>query len=239
MEPLALEPNEPPRRRAAAALGRTGGRRALPAYDPLVPFPRLGPALLVAAAVASLASCDDGGSPLALGGQRHAPNGADAAFVRSMSSHEKGALGITRLAQRRAHRLELRRIARTMTTEEDANVRELSRLGQGLVNTAAGPPSSAAVNLARVKDATSFDYEFMRTMIEQNRIAITIARREVSAGGDPELKRLAGEIASSREKELEQLQAWLHLWYGRIQPAPSPAPPQPAPRAPRAEPPQI
>jgi uncharacterized protein (DUF305 family) len=90
------------------------------------------------------------------------------------------------------------------------------------------------LDLARVKDATSFDYEFMRTMIERNQAAIAIARNELSFGSDPEVKRLAAAVASSRKKELERLRAWLHLWYGGgIQPgAPPLKPPSPAPGSP-------
>ncbi|MEA2438269.1 MAG: hypothetical protein QOF65_2825 [Thermoleophilaceae bacterium] len=195
------------------------------AYDPTVPFWRLRLLLLAAAASASLASCNGGGSPLgALGVERRAPNAADAAFLRSMTEHSKATLGITRLAQHRALRTELRRIARTMTTEQHANLRDLGSLAQGVAGRAARPPaktrapSSAMLDLARVKDATSFDHEFMRTMIEQNQAAIAIAHEEVRLGSDPDAKRLAAAIESSRKKELDRIRAWLHLWYGEIQP---------------------
>ena len=190
-----------------------------------MPFWRLRSLLLAAAAGASLASCNGGGSSLA--GDAHAPNAADATFLRSMSEHEETALGITRLAQHRALRAELRGIARSMTTEQRTNLRELGSLAQGQAGrgtrpqTAPRPPSSAMLDLARVKDAPSFDYEFMRTMIEQNQRAIAIARREMSFGTDREVKRLAASIASSRKKELDRLKAWLHLWYGGdVQPSP-------------------
>jgi uncharacterized protein (DUF305 family) len=183
--------------------------------------------LLAAAASASLASCNGGDSPLgALGAERHAPNAADAAFLRSMTEHAEGTLGIARLAQHRALRAELRGIARTMTSEQHANLRELGSLAHGLPSRGVRPrttsraPSSAMLDLARVKDATSFDYEFMRTMIEQNQAAIAIAHDEVRLGSDREVKRLAAAIASSRKKDLERLRAWLHLWYGDIQPGP-------------------
>jgi hypothetical protein len=97
------------------------------------------------------------------------------------------------------------------------------------------------VDLARVKDATSFDHEFMRTMVEQNQRAIAIAQHEVSYGSDPAVKRLAAAIVSSRKRELDRIRGWLHLWYGDIQPGPpSIKPPgggggqkpKPAPRAP-------
>jgi uncharacterized protein (DUF305 family) len=193
--------------------------------------------LLAAAASASLASCN-GDSPFAA--ERHKPNAADATFLRSMTEHEEASVGITRLAQRRALRLELRGIARTMTSEQHANLSGLGSLAQRVAGRGARPPatsrapSAAMLDLARVKDATSFDYEFMRTMIERNQAAIAIARNELSFGSDPEVKRLAAAVASSRKKELERLRAWLHLWYGGgIQPgAPPLKPPSPAPGSP-------
>lgn len=202
--------------------------RQLTAYDPAVPFWRLRLLVLAAAASASLTSCSGGGSPLAaVGGAGHAPNAADAAFLRSMTAHTGASLGITGLAQHRALRRELRGIARTMATEQHSNLSDLGSLAQGLAGRGVRPPaasrapSAAMLELARVKDASSFDYEFMRTMIEENQAAIGIAQDEVRLGSDARTKRLAAAIASSRTKELERLRAWLHLWYGGdIQPSP-------------------
>src|SRR3954451_7728767 len=134
--------------------------------------------LVASAAAAGLASCN--GSPFAAGGAQHARNAADAAFLRSMTAHERGALPITQLAQHRARRVKLRGIARTMTGEQTDDLRGFGLLGQP----AAVVPRSAAGDLGRVKAATSFDYEFMRTMIAQNEAAIAIARREVASGSD-------------------------------------------------------
>jgi uncharacterized protein (DUF305 family) len=187
--------------------------------------------LLAAAAGASLTSCNGGDSSLAA--ERHAPNAADAAFLRSMTEHEGGTLGITQLAQQRALRSELRGIARTMTTEQQANLGVLGSLTQGSAGRGVRPPTSqaprsATLDLARVRHATSFDYEFMRTMIARNQAAIAIAHDEVRLGSDTEVKRLAAAIALSREKELERLRGWLHLWYGGdIQPGPGPLEPPP------------
>jgi uncharacterized protein (DUF305 family) len=166
-----------------------------------------------------------------------------------MTPHAEATLGITRLAQHRALRAELRGIARTMTTEQQADLRTLRSLAQGPAGRGVRPPAasrapnSAMLDLARVKDATSFDFEFMRTMIEQNQAAIAVAQDEVRLGSDAETKRLAASIASSRKKELARLRAWLHLWYGDIQPGPpSQGPPgggggqkpSPGPRSPHS-----
>jgi uncharacterized protein (DUF305 family) len=205
--------------------------------------------LLAAAASASLTSCNGGDSSLAaMGAGRHAPNATDAIFVGSMTANARTSLGITRLAQQRALRSELRGIARTMTGEQQGNLDELDSLEQSLAGRGLRPPaarrrpSTALSDLAVVKDATSFDHEFMRTMIERNEEAIAMARHEVSFGSDPEAKRLAAAIVASRKKELEKLLMWLHLWYGGdVQPGPprlkppgggggqKPGPPPPTP----------
>ena len=198
-------------------------------------FWRLRSLLIVAVAALSLASCNSGDSPLGvLGGGGHGTNSKDAAFLRAMTDHEQATLGITRLAERRALRAELRGIARTMTSEERQDLRALGSLARPLGKRTAPPPNTsrapiaAMVDLARVKDATSFDYEFMRTMIDQNQAAIAIARDEERLGGNPAVKRLATEIRLARERELARIRAWLRLWYGGdIQPSPpSPGPPR-------------
>jgi uncharacterized protein (DUF305 family) len=201
------------------------------AYDQPVPFWRFRLLLLAAAAGAALAGCN--GTDSLFGGRSHAANGGDASFLRSMTRHETESLGITRLAGRRALRQELRGIARTMTSEQQKELQQLGSLAQGLGSHGVRPPatpptqSAAMLDLDRVKDATSFDYEFMRTMIEQNQAAIAIAQDEARLGSDPEVKRLAAAIAWSRKKELERIRAWLRLWYGGdIQPGvPAPGPP--------------
>jgi uncharacterized protein (DUF305 family) len=185
---------------------------------------------LAVAAAATLAGCD---TPLgAIGGQSHPPNASDAAFLRSMTAHERTSLGITQLAQRRALRRELRGIARSMTDEQRDELHKLGSLGSAIGKRGRQPPVASAAagtalaDLTRVQDAPSFDYEFMRTMIEQNQAAIAIADDEARLGNDPETKRIAGVIAWSRKKELEQIRAWLRLWYGG--PA-QPSPPAPGP----------
>ena len=193
-----------------------------------VPFRRLRLLLLVAAAGASLTSCGSADSPLASVGARHSSSSPDAAFLRSMAEHEKATLGITRMAERRALRRELRRIARTMTGEERSNLDRLESLASGPPSSGApAPPAwrtprSAMADLARVKDATSFDHEFMRTMVEQNQRAIAIAGHEARFGKDPEVKRLASQIVAARKRELDRIKGFLRLWYGDVQPGPGP-----------------
>src|SRR3954453_11922847 len=117
--------------------------RPHPGEGYISPMARLRLFLLVAAAGASPASGSGGDSPLAaFGGSVHQTNSTDAAFLRSMTEHEKASLGITRLAQRRALRAELRGMADNMTSEQLDELRQLGRLARGLGS--GGPPPAPA-----------------------------------------------------------------------------------------------
>ena len=210
--------------------------------------------LLLLAIAACAGGCSSSDSPIAaLGGDSHARNAADTDFLRSMTEHEKATLDITRLAQRRALRAELRGIARSMTSEQQQDLGRLGSLARGLRSQGGAPPAaaraavSAMVDLTRVKDAESFDYEFMRTMLEQNQAAIGIADAELRHGSDPAVKSLAAAIEAARKRELARIHGWLRLWYGDVQPgsglgppggaggqSPGPGPPSPSPSPPKA-----
>jgi uncharacterized protein (DUF305 family) len=205
--------------------------------------------LIAAAASASIAGCSTGDTPFGFGGGGHSRNSADVTFLHSMSDHEKATLGITRLAERRALRRELRGIARSMTSEQQHDLGKLGLMSRGArKSSGAQPPAvrdavSAMVDLTRVKDAESFDYEFMRTMLEQNQAAIAICEAESRHGSDAAVKRLAAAIEAQRKRELARIHGWLRLWYGDVQPGGhGPGPPgggggqSPAPGSPSPSP---
>jgi uncharacterized protein (DUF305 family) len=135
-----------------------------------------------------------------------------------------------------------------MTGEQQKDLGRLGSLSHGLRSGSSAPPTvarsavSAMVDLTRVKDAESFDYEFMRTMLEQNQAAIAIADNEVRHGSDPAVRSLAGAIAAARRRELARIHGWLRLWYGDVQPGGGLGPPgggggrSPGPGAPAPSP---
>jgi uncharacterized protein (DUF305 family) len=83
------------------------------------------------------------------------------------------------------------------------------------------------VDARRLRDAVSFDHEFMVQMIRAHEHAVAAAEVERDRGGDPNLKRLAGEVLEWRGKDLEQLRRWLHTWYGESD-VPEEGPPDPS-----------
>ncbi|MBC5804845.1 MAG: DUF305 domain-containing protein [Candidatus Eremiobacteraeota bacterium] len=58
------------------------------------------------------------------------------------------------------------------------------------------------------------DRDFMRMMIPHHEAAIAMARVESSKGKRQELRSVAHDIIASQQKEIRQMRAWLHEWYG-------------------------
>ncbi|MEA2473379.1 MAG: hypothetical protein QOE06_1294 [Thermoleophilaceae bacterium] len=190
-------------------------------YDPAVPFARPSSLAVLLVVSAAVAGCGGGGGPLGFSGVGTGkPNATDAAYVRAMVPHERDTGVLAGLGQHRALRKELRRMAKSTAGRQRSDLGQLSAFAAELQSRGVRP---GALRLGRgrprldpsaVRDATSFDHEFMVALIRQNEGAVAMAEVEQDRGGDLRLKRLAGAILESRSRDLEQLRRWLHTWYG-------------------------
>jgi uncharacterized protein (DUF305 family) len=59
------------------------------------------------------------------------------------------------------------------------------------------------------------DRDFARTMVAYHQGTIDLARRQMSRGSDPALRRLAGDSIAAREQEIERLNLYLSRTGGR------------------------
>jgi uncharacterized protein (DUF305 family) len=185
------------------------------------------PALLAAV---SLAGC--GGMGGGMFGREKSMNSTDAAFVRAMMAHERTVGSITQLGRRKAMRVELRGIARDRLARHGRNLGALRSFGADLrgrrvaplgARTRRGPPR---YDPRALREAVSFDHEFLVKMIEQEEYAMAAAAVERDRGGDWRVKALAREMHHSSEQNLIRLRHWLHTWYGGgTQPGLPPGPP--------------
>jgi uncharacterized protein (DUF305 family) len=83
------------------------------------------------------------------------------------------------------------------------------------------PPEEARMNHRDVPGMTmpaptgNQDRDFARMMIVHHQGAIDMARRQLTRGSDPGLRKMAGEIIAAQEREIAELNAFLDRTGGR------------------------
>ena len=63
--------------------------------------------------------------------------------------------------------------------------------------------------MAAVKPSRNSDIDFVRTMLPHHQGAIDMAKTELMYGKDPQMRRLAQEIISDQQSEIELMRLWL------------------------------
>ena len=58
-----------------------------------------------------------------------------------------------------------------------------------------------------------FDLRFINAMIPHHEGAVTMAQDALSKSKRPEIKKLAQDIITSQQKEIEQMKQWRQAWY--------------------------
>src|ERR1700733_2204587 len=84
--------------------------------------------------------------------------------------------------------------------------------------TQAGDPAWSAMNtamekmhaaMAAVEPSVSSDVNFVRLMLPHHEAAIEMAKTQLLYGKDPQMRRLAQEIITDQQSEIQLMQLWL------------------------------
>src|SRR5450631_52926 len=63
--------------------------------------------------------------------------------------------------------------------------------------------------MASVEFSSNSDVDFLRLMLPHHQAAIDMARTQLMYGTDPQMRRLAQEIITDQQSEIELMQLWL------------------------------
>ena|SRR5437868_5268280 len=63
--------------------------------------------------------------------------------------------------------------------------------------------------MASVEDSGNGDVDFVRLMVPHHQAAIDMAKTQLLYGKDPQMRRLAQEIITDQQSEIELMQLWL------------------------------
>ena len=79
--------------------------------------------------------------------------------------------------------------------------------------------------IGAIKQSGNSDLDFVRLMLPHHQAAIDMAKTQLLYGKDPQMRRLAQEIITDQQSEIELMQRWLK----QREPAPAKENPAPTP----------
>ena len=161
----------------------------------------------------------------------------DQQFIDMMVPHHQGAVEMAKVAQQRAQRPEIKRMAEEVIRAQDAEIAQMKAWrkawfgsdqtppmekmpmveGMGGQHGAAGHGSTMdmAADAEKLRQAGEpFERAFIDAMIPHHESAIAAAKAAQSRAQRDEIKKLAGEIVTAQEREIAQMKEWRRAWYG-------------------------
>ncbi|KOU42892.1 DUF305 domain-containing protein [Streptomyces sp. WM6378] len=152
-------------------------------------------------------------------------NDADVTFAQQMIPHHQQAIEMARLADGRAADSEVKSLASAIEKAQDPEINTMkgwlkawgkplpsasSSMGDmpGMNHGSSGMPGMMSdQDMSDLKSAKGrdFDKKFAQLMIGHHQGAVTMAKDEQKNGGNPEAKRLAGNVIAAQNAEIEQM----------------------------------
>ncbi len=150
-----------------------------------------------------------------------APNGeySDAAFVDSMVPHHEGAVEMAEVALDKAEHQEIRTLAQEIIDAQRAEIRLFGQIREELGGSTTETSQEEMDAMMGMPDAAElaqerpFDRAFIDAMIPHHESAIAMAEVALEESEDPEIRRIAEDIVSYQEGEIEQMRQWREEWY--------------------------
>lgn len=142
----------------------------------------------------------------------------DALFLDSMIVHHQGAVTMARQALEQAGHSELRALAISILTAQDAEIAQMRAWRQAWYPDL--PPTEGLhihMGPMEVPDDSSIPYDlrFIEAMIAHHEGAIAMAQDALQKAEHAEIRDLAKTIIATQQAEIEQMKRWRQEWYGR------------------------
>ena len=151
--------------------------------------------------------------------QMVAPNGeySDAAFVAAMVPHHEGAVEMAEVALENAEHEEIRTLSQDIIDAQRAEIELFGEIREELGGEATMEMSEEEMmgnmDAGELAQQQPFDKAFIDAMIPHHESAIEMANVALQESEDPEILRIAEDIVSAQEAEIEQMTEWREEWY--------------------------
>lgn len=155
----------------------------------------------------------------------------DLRFIDAMTPHHQGAVSMALEAQQKSQRPEIKKLADDIIKAQNKEIAQIKQWRKAWYPKASSTPMAYNAQMGHMmamsseqmkgmmmdKDLGSadaeFDLRFMNAMIPHHEAAVTMAQDLLSKSKRPEIKKLAQDIITSQQKEIEQMKQWRQAWY--------------------------
>lgn len=155
----------------------------------------------------------------------------DLRFIDAMIPHHEGAVIMAKEAQQKSQRPEIQKLAQEIIAAQNQEISSLKQWRQSWYPQASEAPqtwhpqmqhmmamspeqiAAMRMDLDLGTADTEFDLRFINAMIPHHEGAVIMAKDALKKSKRPEIQKLAQEIISSQETEIQQMQQWRQNWY--------------------------
>jgi uncharacterized protein (DUF305 family) len=147
---------------------------------------------------------------------------SDRAFIDAMVPHHQGAIVMAEVALENAEHEEIIELSRNIISTQQAEIEELKSIKKEEFGTSQVPMEMSPrqmramgvmMNPQELANREPFDRAFIDAMIPHHQSAIEMSEVALENSDNPKIKKLAENIVSAQQKEIEQMKQWREEWY--------------------------
>ena len=155
----------------------------------------------------------------------------DLRFIDAMTPHHQGAVEMAKEAQQKSKRPEIKQLADNIITAQNKEISQMKQWRKAWYPKAGDKPMAYHAQMGHMMEMSpeqmkammmntdlgaadaEFDKRFIDAMIPHHEGALTMGKDALSKSKRPEIKKLAQEILTSQQKEIDQMKQWRQAWY--------------------------
>jgi uncharacterized protein (DUF305 family) len=157
----------------------------------------------------------------------------DLRFIDGMTPHHQGALEMAQEALQKSQRPEIKQLATAIIAAQEQEIARMKDWRKAWYPTVADTPMMYDASMGHMMPMSTemrqtmmmsgdlgaaddqFDLRFLNAMIPHHEGALDMAKQALQKSARPEVTKLAQDILSSQQKEIDQMQQWRKDWYGQ------------------------
>src|SRR5215213_7205219 len=146
---------------------------------------------------------------------------SDERFIDAMVPHHQGAIAMAEVALKNAQHAEIKDLSRNIVSTQQAELEELKSIKKEEFGTSNVPMEMSQEQMRdmgmmdpqELARSEPFDKAFIAAMIPHHQSAIAMAKVAYEESENPRIKKLAENIVSAQQAEIEQMKRWREQWY--------------------------